>query len=111
MGAMKGFWTGKTGAKKTKETLRYEMARNKMVIRGGQDGSRRCRLAASEGGLNLTDAFGDDHLPRTAEVLNRRFSKAAPCRGSERNGGEDLWTKGCAGRGAGATPPLYNFNL
>lgn len=82
-----------------------------MVIRGAQDSSRRCRLVASEGGLSLTDAFGDDHLPRTAEVLNRRFSKAAPCGGSEQSEGEDLWTKGCAERGAGATPPLYNFNL
>lgn len=37
--------------------------------------------------------------------------KAAPSSSSKWSRQEDLWTKGCAERGARATPPLYNFNL
>lgn len=37
--------------------------------------------------------------------------KPAPSSSSKWSRQQDLWTKGCAERGAGAAAPLYNFNL
>lgn len=71
---------------------------------------RRCRLATSEGAWVWQMLSVMTICPEQQRCWTAGF-KAAPSNSSKWSGGEDLWTKGCAERGARATPPLYNFNL
>lgn len=75
-----------------------------------QDGKRRCRLATSEGAWVWQMLSVMTICPEQQRCWTAGF-KAAPSNSSKWSGGEDLWTKGCAERGARATPLLYNFNL
>lgn len=106
-------WNGFDGRRRLKRRKIFRDIRGqqiKMIRRGEQDGRRRCRLATSEGAWVWQMLSVMTICPEQQRCWTAGF-KAAPSDGSERSGGEDLWTKGCAERGARATPPLYNFNL
>lgn len=75
-----------------------------------KEGEGRCRLATSEGAWVWQMLSVMTICPEQQRCWTAGF-KAAPSNSSKWSRGEDLWTKGCAERGARATPPLYNFNL
>lgn len=107
------------GKKKKNGEQRYNRKINDEMIykrkekekrRKRQEGKRRCRLATSEGAWVWQMLSVMTICPEQQRCWTAGF-KAAPSNSSKWSRGADLWTKGCAERGARATPPLYNFNL
>ena len=92
------------------ETKNGETEKDKRGDEEKKGGERRCRLATSEGSWVWQMLLVMTICPEQQRCWTAGF-KAAPSDRSKWSRGEDLWTKGCAERGARAVPSLYNLNL